>query len=213
MTDLYLGSGCGVFEAPHGGGFTDRYWSDLQPFPVLRQLLYETKQTWQEKRGEIRWLNCSLTIRPSLKRTLSNPAKVAKGGGDTRKGWKNRALKPPLRERERGRGPCYWGPDGAKGAESSLQSCTVLFCTIKWHGGQGRDNGLLSPRSRPAAPEESHPFSPYVCGRLTGCSSHRGRMLSIWTHEVCPQWPTGSSQSLPGNLARTCRDSGQHSGD
>lgn len=43
----------------------------------------------------------------------------------------------------------------AKGAESSLQSCTVLFCTIKWHGGQGWDNGLLSPRRRPAAPEES----------------------------------------------------------
>lgn len=43
----------------------------------------------------------------------------------------------------------------AKGAESSLQSCTVLFCTIKWHGGQGWDNGLLSQRRRPAAPEES----------------------------------------------------------
>lgn len=107
------------------------------------------------ERGEIRWLNCSLTIRPSLKRTLSNPAKVAKGGGGWIKRWKKRALKPPLSERERGRGPCYWGPDMAKGAESSLQSCTVLLCTIKWHGGQGWDNGFLSPRRRPAAPEES----------------------------------------------------------
>lgn len=43
----------------------------------------------------------------------------------------------------------------AKGAESSLQSCTVLFCTIKWHGGQPWDNGLLSLKRRPAAPEES----------------------------------------------------------
>lgn len=43
----------------------------------------------------------------------------------------------------------------AKGAKSSLQSCTVLFCTIKWHGGQGRDNGLLSPKRRPADPEGS----------------------------------------------------------
>lgn len=42
-----------------------------------------------------------------------------------------------------------------KGAESSLQSRTVLFCTIKWHGGQGQDNGLLSLKRRPAAPEES----------------------------------------------------------
>lgn len=31
----------------------------------------------------------------------------------------------------------------------------MLFCTIKWHGGQGRDNGLLFQRRRPAAPEES----------------------------------------------------------
>lgn len=96
-----------------------------------------------------------MTIRPSLKRTLSNPAKVAQGGGSWRKGWKQRALKPPPSERERGRGSCYWRSDGAKGAESSLQSCTVLFCTIKWHGGQSWDNGLLSQQRRPAVPKES----------------------------------------------------------
>lgn len=43
----------------------------------------------------------------------------------------------------------------AKGAESGLQSCTALFCAIKWHGGQPWDNRLLSPMRRPAAPEES----------------------------------------------------------
>lgn len=155
---------CHILDGPLSGKLcdiedhmvgADRYWSDPQPFPVLGRPLSKTKCTWQEERGEIRWLNCSLTIRPSLKRTLSNQAKVAKGGGSWRKGWKKRALKHPLSKWERGRGPCYWGPDRAKGAQNSLQSCTVLFCSIKWHGGQGWDNGLLSQRRRPAAPEES----------------------------------------------------------
>ena len=164
------------------------------------------------ERGEIRWLNCFMTIRPSLKRTLSNPAKVAKGGGSRRKGWKKRALKPLLSERERGRGPCYWGPDRAKGAESSLQSCTVLFCTIKWHGGQGRDNGLLSLRRRPAAPEESS-LSAHMVAAASQDAPHAVAACSASGHKrytVSPQWPL---QGLHGDTAATHKDSEQHSRD
>lgn len=42
----------------------------------------------------------------------------------------------------------------------------MLFCTIKWHGGQGQDNGFLSPRSRPEAPEESSFSAHMVMGAL-----------------------------------------------
>lgn len=92
----------------------------------------------------------------------------------------------------------------AKGAESSLQSCTVLFCTIKWRGGQPRDNRLLSLKRRPAAPEESSLFSPYGCSRLAGCCARRGRMLGIWTRQVrCPLQHEGEQQGLPGNTAGT----------
>lgn len=54
-----------------------------------------------------------------------------------------------------GKGPAIEELTGQKGAESSLQYCTMLFCTIKWRGGQGGNNGLLSVKRRPAAPEES----------------------------------------------------------
>lgn len=92
----------------------------------------------------------------------------------------------------------------AKGAESSLQSCTVLFCTIKWRGGQPWDNRLLSLKRRPAAPEESSLFSPYGCSRLAGCCARRSRMLGIWTRQVrCPLQHEGEQQGLPGNTAGT----------
>lgn len=191
-------SGKFVFLGPHGGGITlnpDRYWSDLQPFPVLRRSHSKTKQTWQEERGEIRWLNCSLTIRPSLKRTLSNPAKVAKGGGSWRKGWKKRALKHPLSEREwegkRERALLLRARQGKK--EQRAVYNTVQCCSAPLSGMEGRtqDNGLLSLRSRPAAPEEAFFSAHMVMAALqdaplaeASCSAS-GHMRST----VSPQWP------------------------
>lgn len=89
----------------------------------------------------------------------------------------------------------------AKGAESSLQSCTVLFCTIKWRGGQPRDNRLLSLKRRPAAPEESS-FSAHMVAATSQDAAQRGRMLGIWTREVCcPRRREGAQQGLPGDTA------------
>lgn len=185
--------------------------------PVLKQSRHD-----QRRGGEIRWLNCSLTIRPSLKRTLRNPAKVAKRRRGLKKGMKEEGSKTPtewegVRGRE-GEGPAIEDPTGQKGAKSNLQYCTMLFCTIKWHGGQGWDNGLLSPRRRPAAPEESS-FSTHMSvgasqdapPAMAACSAS-GHIRST----VSLQWPVqrwGGQQGFPGNIVVIHKDSGQHSRD
>lgn len=60
-----------------------------------------------------------------------------------------------------------------------------MFCTIKWHGGQDRDNEAYVPREKgTAAPEDLSLSAHMLSGRLTGRSCRHGRMLGIWTHEV-----------------------------
>lgn len=86
---------------------------------------------------------------------------------------------PTELEAERGKegeGSAFEGPTGRK--EQSAVDNTVQCCSAPLSGMEGR------ARTKASSSRGVLPFSPYGCGRLTGCSSHRGRMLSIWTHEV-----------------------------
>lgn len=102
----------------------------------------------------------------------------------------------------------------AKGAESSLQSCTVVFCTIKWHGGQPWDNRFLSLKRRPAAPEESSfsahmvaaasqdaPLAAAACSAsghtrsAVRCSMRESSRVSLATPQGCTRIP-GSTQEI-----------------
>lgn len=105
----------------------------------------------------------------------------------------------------------------AKGAESSLQSCTVLFCTVKWHGGQPGDNGLLSLKTRPAAPEESS-FSAHMAAAASRDARPAAAACSASGHTRCavcaaaargrergrvsPATPQGCRRSPPVALKR-----------
>lgn len=97
----------------------------------------------------------------------------------------------------------------AKGAESSLQSCTVLFCTIKWHGGQRRDNGASVPKEMTSSSRGVLPFSPYAL-----LPPHR-MLLQPRPHaqHLDTRGPTAAARgtaavSPPGNTAGTAEDPG-----
>lgn len=71
---------------------------------------------------------------------------------------------------------------------------------MAWRAGPGQWTPV--PEEKASSSRGVLPFSPYGCGRLTGCSSCRGRMLSIWTHEVHRL----SSVTTAGSPWRHCRD-------
>lgn len=187
---------------------TGRYWSDLQPFPVLSQHRSKTKQTWQEERGEIRWLNCSLTIRPSLKRALSNPAKVAKGGGERIKRWKTRALKPLLSEREEGEGPAIDGPTWQKEQRAVHNPVQCFSAPLSGTEGRAWTMGFC-PQGEGQQLQRSPPFQPICLGlpyRMPHSPRPHAQHLDTWGLLSLLLQYERERQCLPGNTAGVHKD-------
>lgn len=88
----------------------------------------------------------------------------------------------------------------AKGAESSLQSCTVLFCTVKWHGGQPGDNGLLSLKTRPAAPEESS-LSAHMVAAASRDARSTAAACSASGHTRCAVCAAAATRERSGRVS------------
>lgn len=125
--------------------------------PVLKQSRHD-----QRRGGEIRWLNCSLTIRPSLKRTLRNPAKVAKRRRGLKKGMKEEGSKTPTEwEGERERARLLRTRQGKK--EQKAIYNTVQCCSAPLSGMEGRAGTMgFCPRGEGQPLQRSPPFQP-IC--------------------------------------------------